>query len=214
MNDQINPTRQSEDTTGHAGQTHTGSLGAPNPPVNLNAADGKSASGGTPKPDQDVSKDSAPHQQGLTQKAIDELKSQGSGSLSGGVEGLVRESRSAGGEVRPGIAGGIMRAPRPAIGRIVHYTVTGDQARQINNRRAHADAHRSAHKAAANGTVVHVGSSVSEGRRFPMIITAVHGDDPHSLVNGQVFLDGNDSLWVTSVARGTQPGNYDWPQRD
>jgi len=104
--------------------------------------------------------------------------------------------------------------PRPSPGRIVSYTVTADQAREINNRRAHADAHRAMHKSAANGTVIHMGSTVTEGRRFPMIITAVHGDAPTSAINGQVFLDGNDSLWVTSVTLGDQPGNYSWPSRD
>ncbi|KKL11892.1 hypothetical protein LCGC14_2541240, partial [marine sediment metagenome] len=28
-----------------------------------------------------------------------------------------------------------------------------------------------------------------------------------------VFLDGNDSLWATSVMRGQSLGNWDWPPR-
>lgn len=32
-------------------------------------------------------------------------------------------------------------------------------------------------------------------------------------VNGQVFLDGNDVLWVTSVVQGDKPGQWHEPER-
>ena len=31
-------------------------------------------------------------------------------------------------------------------------------------------------------------------------------------VNGQVFLDGNDTLWTSSVVEGTEPGTWHWPE--
>ena len=46
-----------------------------------------------------------------------------------------------------------------------------------------------------------------------MIITRVFGRDPGSAVNGQVLLDGNDTLWVTSRTTVTGEGSYQWPER-
>lgn len=31
-------------------------------------------------------------------------------------------------------------------------------------------------------------------------------------VNGQAFLDGNDTLWVTSAPQGDGNGFWDWPE--
>lgn len=53
----------------------------------------------------------------------------------------------------------------------------------------------------------------SVGQELPLIVCRVwpneFGDKPG--VNGQVFLDGNQSLWVTSVGEGDQPGQWHWP---
>jgi hypothetical protein len=46
-----------------------------------------------------------------------------------------------------------------------------------------------------------------------MLITRAWGDQPDSLVNGQVFLDGGDCLWVTSVKVGEGPRTFAWPTR-
>jgi hypothetical protein len=46
-----------------------------------------------------------------------------------------------------------------------------------------------------------------------MIIVAVHGTTPDALVNGQVFLDGNDTFWATSVGVGEGHGTFSWPTR-
>lgn len=195
MNDHINPASKPEETNGLAGQTHSAALGAP-----ITTAAQQYSGLAAPA---DASKDAPePKQDGVNPRAIDELKF-------GMLAGVDRPGKYVGGSTME-VAD---MAPIPSPGRIVNYVITADQAREINNRRAHADAHRSVHKAAANGTMVHVGASVTEGRKFPMIITAVHGDEPTSLINGQVFLDGNDSLWVTSIAPGDQPGTYSWPQR-
>jgi hypothetical protein len=32
-------------------------------------------------------------------------------------------------------------------------------------------------------------------------------------VNGQAFLDGDQTLWVTSAPQGDWPGSWDWPER-
>lgn len=99
----------------------------------------------------------------------------------------------------------------PTIGRIVHYRLSVEDAEQINRRRmsgAGSDVAKWPLSAQA-----HVGNVVLSGYAFPMIITKVWGDTPESAVNGQVFLDGNDVLWVTSVHVGQETGTFSWPVR-
>lgn len=107
--------------------------------------------------------------------------------------------------------------PKPAIGRIVHYRLSFDDAVAINRRREHARRHISEHAANANGVQVHVGNDVREGETYPMMITNVlgspHRQHPNSPINGQVMLDGNDLFWATSVWLGEGPGTFSWPQR-
>lgn len=75
----------------------------------------------------------------------------------------------------------------PSVGRIVHYKLTPNDVRRIENDREHYDL-------AAN--------SVNPGDVYPMLIVRVWAPgNPASAVQGQVFLDGEDSLWVTSVSQ-------------
>ncbi|WBQ03037.1 hypothetical protein [Kribbella sp. CA-293567] len=99
----------------------------------------------------------------------------------------------------------------PTIGRIVHYTITADEAKQINNRRRDADAHSASKR--HTGYVTHAGNEAEAGQTFPLLITRVWGDEPGAAVNGQIFLDGNDTLWVTSATEGDGERHYQWPQR-
>ena len=97
----------------------------------------------------------------------------------------------------------------PTIGRIVHYTLTDEQAKQVNKRRT--DAHASGLHNNTAGLSVHFGNSVAGGDVFPLLITRVWGPSETSAVNGQVFLDGNDPLWVMSTSVGDGPGRFTWP---
>lgn len=106
----------------------------------------------------------------------------------------------------------------PTIGRIVHYTLSESDAQAINRRRDDAIAYR--HNPAGPGThrkptgdQVHIGNKAHEGDVLPMLIVRVWGTQPDSVVNGQVFLDGNDTLWVTSVGVGEGPRRFAWPTR-
>lgn len=63
------------------------------------------------------------------------------------------------------------------------------------------------------GAQAHIGNVANEGDAFPMLITKSWGDNPSSAVNGQVFLDGNDVLWATSVCVGEGPRTFSWPSR-
>jgi hypothetical protein len=101
----------------------------------------------------------------------------------------------------------------PSIGRIVHYTLTEQDAEQINRRRADAQAQIGWHREHKTGAVVHIGNSVAEGDVYPLLITRTWGDQEDSAVNGQVFLDGSDTLWVTSVTQGTGARQWVEPPR-
>lgn len=102
----------------------------------------------------------------------------------------------------------------PSIGRIVYYRLTESDARRVAKRRA--DGRGAAGIAAENsGAIVHHGNPVSEGDVYPLVITRVFDDEPteRSVVNGQVLLDGNDTLWVTSRSQGDGLGNWSAPPR-
>lgn len=101
----------------------------------------------------------------------------------------------------------------PTIGRIVHYMLSNDDAESINRRRKDATNHMTEHRTRADGLQIHVGNDVRAGDQYPMIITQVWGAaGPIDTVNGQVFLDGNDLFWVTSIKEGDKPGTFRWPE--
>ena len=105
----------------------------------------------------------------------------------------------------------------PTIGRIVHYTLTEDDATRVNKRRNDAAANRAVHPDEDHGYIAHTGNAPSAGDVYPLIITRVWAFPDRvteeSQVNGQVLLDGNDSLWVTSVGQGDQPRQWFAPPR-
>lgn len=109
----------------------------------------------------------------------------------------------------------------PSLGRIVHYTLTALDAERVNKRRADAQNLNAAGVTLASqclGPQIHVGNPAAEGDRFPMDIVRVWSQQPDDVtpstaVNGQVKLDGNDTLWVTSVTAGDGPGHFAWPSR-
>ena len=90
----------------------------------------------------------------------------------------------------------------PSIGRIVHYTLSAQDAEQVNRRRDDARRNTRQITEAQAGYVAHVGNDVRAGDVYPLVITRTWGSTPESAVNGQVLLDGNDLLWVTSVQQG------------
>lgn len=93
----------------------------------------------------------------------------------------------------------------PSPGRIVAYTLTDHDVDQINRRRLDAQNNRAVGQ---TGFILHNGNAVISGQVFPMMITRVWGNDENTSVNGQVHLDGNDCLWVTSVTQGQTPGQF------
>ena len=123
----------------------------------------------------------------------------------------------------------------PTIGRIVLYTLTDEDVKQINRRRTSGS--QIAERIKNNSTTVrdldqdeifppmwpigaqaHIGNTWSSGEQFPCIIVRVWPDEYGPSIpgiNGQVLLDGNDQLWVTSIAECPEckPGTWNWPPR-
>lgn len=105
----------------------------------------------------------------------------------------------------------------PSIGRIVHYTLSDTDALRINARRTDGPAiqERLLDNTWPVGAQAHVGNRASAGDVVPALVVAVQ---PNGQVNAQVFLDGNDVLWVTSrdeasEESGSHPGRWHWPRR-
>jgi hypothetical protein len=106
------------------------------------------------------------------------------------------------------------------IGRIVLYTLTGQDAEQINRRRVSgASISLRLHENPSRwpeGAQAHIGNHVIADEVYPLIATCICKDEfgpGKPGINGQVLLDGNDTLWVTSVGEGPLPGQWRWPAR-
>lgn len=82
---------------------------------------------------------------------------------------------------------------KPSLGRIVHYRLSSDDVMRIESNRQDG-----------KGS----GNSVRAGETVPMMITVVWSE---TCVNGQLFLDGNDSHWVTSASYGAADRQWQWP---
>ncbi len=98
------------------------------------------------------------------------------------------------------------------VGRIVHYVLTKEDAKQINRRRTDSESIRlrMAGGSWPTGAQAHIGKQVEAGQHLPMIVTEV---DPNNGVDGQVFLNGNDTYWVQSRKEDVTPGSWHWPER-
>lgn len=107
-----------------------------------------------------------------------------------------------------------MRTPK--VGDLVLYSLSEQNANQINRRRSDASLNVRKMREERPGFIAHIGNSVAAGDVFPMTITRVWGSTPGCAVNGQVMLDGNDLHWVTSVNEvdGVSDPQGRWRYRD
>lgn len=86
------------------------------------------------------------------------------------------------------------QTPTPVtVGRLVLYKLSAEDAENIN--RWPKTAQR------------HFGNTVQEGDLLPTLVVKVWEGNG---INGQVFLDGNDSLWITSKSQGGKTGQWNW----
>lgn len=90
----------------------------------------------------------------------------------------------------------------PSVGRIVHYILSEADVGRVKNSRLVHGPDRS-------------GNYVAEGQIYPALIVRVWAEQPteDTQVNLQVFLDGNDTLWVTSAGQGNDPRQWCEPPR-
>lgn len=99
----------------------------------------------------------------------------------------------------------------PTIGRIVHYTLGQSDAEQINRRRTSEHAIREDIEDGTwpKGAQAHIGNEARVGQVLPAIVVAVWSP---RCVNLQLFLDGNDTLWLTSreVSDSGEPQDFRW----
>ena len=104
-----------------------------------------------------------------------------------------------------------------SIGRIILYRLTEKDIEQITRRRTTGAsiAERIKDEKWPVGAQAHIGSPLSVGQVLPMIACVIwpheYGTDVPG-VNGQVMLDGNDTLWVTSIKEGEENGQWSWPK--
>lgn len=86
-------------------------------------------------------------------------------------------------------------------GRIVLYRLCESDVREIaERRRAHHVFFewKNEHGSGFAERYAFRGNGPSVGDVYPLVITRVWGDTAESCINGQVLLDGDDTLWVTS----------------
>lgn len=74
---------------------------------------------------------------------------------------------------------------KPTIGRVVIYNTTEADRKKMTD----------------SGTA-------NEQKQLPATIVAVWGE---TTVNAKVELDGEGSLWKTSILQGDNEGNWNWP---
>jgi hypothetical protein len=109
---------------------------------------------------------------------------------------------------------------KPTIGKMVWYTLSEQDADEINRRRLDAGAftrkigEETAHQPVLpgergrTGHVLHAGNQVTEGDVCAATVVRVWGG---MTVNLQVHLDGNDTYWATSRVEGDKPGTWEVP---
>ncbi len=91
------------------------------------------------------------------------------------------------------------------LGDIVLYQLSEADAECINRRYAHAAHNMDMMRVRKEGYQAHVGNRVYEGQPIPLIVCRVWSS---TCVNGQVILDGTDSLWKICVHEAEGPGYW------
>ncbi len=96
------------------------------------------------------------------------------------------------------------------VGRVVHYALSTDDAKIINERRIAVNQPAGER---LPGVQYHIGNPVESGEHCAMVITQVWNTD--GLINGKVVLDGLDDYWATSrrYSEQKEPGTWHWIEK-
>ena len=94
------------------------------------------------------------------------------------------------------------------VGNIVIYCLTEQDVVEINRLRTTGVIikERIDNNQWHTGAQAHIGNEATAGQEFPMIVVRTWSSN---CVNGQVWLDGTDTLWKTSVT-GSLMGQGNW----
>ncbi|WP_243350869.1 Gp49 family protein [Stenotrophomonas acidaminiphila] len=121
--------------------------------------------------------------------------------------------------IPPGVTGVLLvdsQRPAAALGRIVYYVLSEQDALKINGRRTDGASiqDRILEDKWPCGAQAHIGNKACAGDILPAMVVKVL---PNEQVNLQVFLDGNDVYWATTRAQAApgrmEPGRWHWPAR-
>lgn len=125
------------------------------------------------------------------------------------AETFAREAPDAAGDADvPDVVSG---AREPKVGETVIYMLSAENVADIMRRREDTRVNLQMMRDERPGFQAHVGNAVAAGDIVAMTITQVWANHHHG-VNGQVTLDGNDSLWVRSADRGWGMGLWRWSE--
>jgi len=101
----------------------------------------------------------------------------------------------------------------PTLGRIVIYRLKQEDADAINRRRNPDQGAPAVSENWPPGAQRHMGNMAHRGDEFPALIVRLWGLTEGAAVQLQVFLDGNDVFWATSVVEGEENGMWRSPIR-
>ena len=97
------------------------------------------------------------------------------------------------------------------IGEVLGYRVTNEQVDRMNGLRIVSRSMDTARLEGKfpQGAQAHIGAASAEGDILPLIVTRItEGANGRTLVNGQLILDGSDSLWIEHATEGDGPGQW------
>jgi hypothetical protein len=96
----------------------------------------------------------------------------------------------------------------PSVGRIVHYQMTSYDCTMLKEQRASLELKTDPKSIGGFSTKLAAeGNGYKEGEIVAAVIVRTWGDSVESSCNLQLLLDGNDSMWKTSVSQTSHPDN-------
>lgn len=112
--------------------------------------------------------------------------------------------------VAPAVSSAEVSVPQVSVGRVVSYRLSEGDVGVIRRKRRAAADYRRSHPTVSSAVQLHGGNSPVVGDVCAAVVVRVWSQ---AAINLQVLLDGEDTLWVTSVGQGDGPRQWSWPER-